>query len=431
MVSLISLYYFYQIIISDIKLFVQSTKDDVKRKVKKKKKSRFVDANLDRFTGFSRPGQPYFVPPNMSERLSYEELEEAFCLFEAREEGVILVDKVKDIVKILGMDPDPERLEYLLTHAHKDENRLIKYKDYVGVILKLFHDDESEDALRKAFRVFDESESDTISVDSLRHVLTKMNDDDEFTEEEVQNIIKAAKPDSENLIHYEKPNRPHFHRPDHHQPVHHPQNHGGDNSGLVQTLDLHRPDQSHNQHLDNLQPGRPHRPHFRPQHRPQQNPDSNQNVQSTSSKTGFDSPSPSPANYFIGDEVNGPARSAGEVAEPCQGLESGHTAGYIHGPQRKRGKDVVVPVARSAGEVAEPCQGLESGHTAGYIHGPQRKRGKDVVVPVVAGTNSSVQVLRLSYWDVPLAHSSTSLSTGRPGFDSPSPSPANYFICMQ
>ncbi|KAK3102144.1 hypothetical protein FSP39_009153 [Pinctada imbricata] len=36
-----------------------------------------------------------------------------------------------------------------------------------------------------------------------------------------------------------------------------------------------------------------------------------------------------------------------------------------------------------------------------------------VVVPVVAGTNSSVQVLRLGYWDVPLAHSATSLTITR------------------
>ncbi|KAK3082700.1 hypothetical protein FSP39_003104 [Pinctada imbricata] len=43
-------------------------------------------------------------------------------------------------------------------------------------------------------------------------------------------------------------------------------------------------------------------------------------------------------------------------------------------------------------------------------------------------TNSSVQVLRLGYWDVPLAHSATSLTiTRRPGFNSPSPSSANYF----
>ncbi|KAK3096083.1 hypothetical protein FSP39_022912 [Pinctada imbricata] len=108
-----------------------------------------------------------------------------------------------------------------------------------------------------------------------------------------------------------------------------------------------------------------------------------------------------PANYFIGDEVN----------NWCVWARL---------------------ICRSGGRT---LPGVGEWPHSGVHPRPSTKRGKGVVASDSStGTDSSVQVLRLSYQDVPLAHSATSLTvTAR--VQLPYRAPANYFkvyaVCIR
>ena len=79
----------------------------------------------------------------------------------------------------------------------------MEYQDFVKFMLKLTSHEESEDSLLQAFRVFDETDMGLISEDLLRHILTKLGEGEDFTEEEVDRIIQSADANERGMIKYD------------------------------------------------------------------------------------------------------------------------------------------------------------------------------------------------------------------------------------
>ena len=61
-------------------------------------------------------------------------------------------------------------------------------------------DNDSEEEIRKAFRVLDEDDKGFISVSEFRHIMTRLGE--KLTPEEVDEIIKEANVDDEGAINY-------------------------------------------------------------------------------------------------------------------------------------------------------------------------------------------------------------------------------------
>ena len=76
----------------------------------------------------------------------------------------------------------------------------IEYNEFEAIMAKRFENSHSEKDILDAFKIFNKDGKGIISVNEIRHVLTTVGE--KLTEEEVDQLIKDLKVDSDGLVKY-------------------------------------------------------------------------------------------------------------------------------------------------------------------------------------------------------------------------------------
>ena len=77
----------------------------------------------------------------------------------------------------------------------------IDFPEFMTMMEKKLRDNDTEEQLREAFKVFDKNGDGFISAAELRHVLTNVGE--KMADEEVDDIMKVAGVDGDGQINYE------------------------------------------------------------------------------------------------------------------------------------------------------------------------------------------------------------------------------------
>lgn len=80
-------------------------------------------------------------------------------------------------------------------------NGTIDFPEFLTMMARKMKDDDSEEELREAFKVFDKDGSGDISAAELRHVMTSLGE--KLTDEEVDEMIREADVDGDGKVNYE------------------------------------------------------------------------------------------------------------------------------------------------------------------------------------------------------------------------------------
>jgi len=121
------------------------------------------------------------------EKLSEEEFQETFHLFDNRGDGKIQVNQVGDVLRALGQNPTENDVKKL-THQHKPDER-ISFEVFLPIytsISKNKSNDSAEDFI-EGLRHFDKDGNGYISSAELRHLLTTLGE--KLTDEEVEQLL--------------------------------------------------------------------------------------------------------------------------------------------------------------------------------------------------------------------------------------------------
>ena len=105
-------------------------------------------------------------------------------------------------MRSLGQNPTVEELQEMMNEVDVDTNGAADFPDFLKIMVSKRKDEDSEDEVREAFRMFDKKKSGLISVAELRHVMTSLGDS--LTDEEVDEMIGDATINGDGNVNYEE-----------------------------------------------------------------------------------------------------------------------------------------------------------------------------------------------------------------------------------
>eukprot|EP01121_Diplochlamys_sp_Union-15-3_P010048 TRINITY_DN2777_c0_g1_i1.p1 TRINITY_DN2777_c0_g1~~TRINITY_DN2777_c0_g1_i1.p1 ORF type:complete len:150 (+),score=46.84 TRINITY_DN2777_c0_g1_i1:53-502(+) len=130
------------------------------------------------------------------------EFKEAFSLFDKDGDGAITTKELGTVMRSLGQNPTEADLEEMIKEVDQDKSGTIDFPEFLTMMAKQMKNEDTEEEIREAFKVFDKDGNGFISAAELRHVMTNLGE--KLSEEEVDEMIKEADVDNDGQINYEE-----------------------------------------------------------------------------------------------------------------------------------------------------------------------------------------------------------------------------------
>ena len=141
----------------------------------------------------------------MVENLSDEtitQFQAIFELFDKDNSGNISTKELGTVMRNLGQNPSEEELKQMIREVDLNGNGTIDFKEFMCLMVKKMKDNDLDEELQAAFKVFDKDQNGYITSHELRHTMTNLGEN--LTPEEVEEMIKEADLDNDQQIDYDE-----------------------------------------------------------------------------------------------------------------------------------------------------------------------------------------------------------------------------------
>ena len=111
-----------------------------------------------------------------------EEFKAAFELLDKNEDGKITLDDIIYIMKNIDLSPTLTEIQEMINEVDLDGNSIIDFEEFVTLLMKKMQDDDTEEELLEAFKMFDRDGNGNITQDEIKATLneigTTLNDEE-------------------------------------------------------------------------------------------------------------------------------------------------------------------------------------------------------------------------------------------------------------
>lgn len=130
-----------------------------------------------------------------------EEYRAAFDLFDKDGNGQITSKELGSFMHKVGLAPSEQELSEMIDEIDADGNGNIDFPEFIALMARKIDDNENEDILIDAFRLFDPEGYGFITTEELRHVLNSLGE--KMTPDEIEEMLAVAEADSQGQVRYE------------------------------------------------------------------------------------------------------------------------------------------------------------------------------------------------------------------------------------
>jgi len=130
-----------------------------------------------------------------------DDFKEAFSLFDSNGDGTMSAEELGILMRALGRQLSHKQLLDMMNEVDEDKSGSIEFNEFLKLMAKKFHQDDSVEEMKEAFEVIDSNQNGKISADELRHVMNSMGED--VTQEEIDELISLADQDQSGELSFE------------------------------------------------------------------------------------------------------------------------------------------------------------------------------------------------------------------------------------
>jgi len=128
------------------------------------------------------------------------EFQDAFTYFDTDHDGIINSRELGSVLRQIGQNPTEAELQDMVNDVDKDGTGSIDFPEFLAMMAMKINEQNAEDEIREAFKVFDGDGNGYIDRHELAIMLRFMGES--ISEEEIKDIIEEADKDKDGLIDY-------------------------------------------------------------------------------------------------------------------------------------------------------------------------------------------------------------------------------------
>ena len=129
-----------------------------------------------------------------------KEAEEAFKVFDKDKDGFISPEELSAVLRSLGQNPSKQEINELFSTLDKNKDLSISFDEFLKLWQTQLNDEDSEEYIIDAFKVFDKEQEEKILATELAHILKGIGDP--MSQEDIDELIATAQPDAQGYISY-------------------------------------------------------------------------------------------------------------------------------------------------------------------------------------------------------------------------------------
>lgn len=129
------------------------------------------------------------------------DFKESFSLFDKNCDGTISINELGTVMRALGYNPTEHELQEMISEVDQDGSGTIEFIEFLQLMALKMQEDNNEDEINEAFRVFDRNDHGFLCASELRYVLLNLGE--KLTECEVDELIRDLDADGNGQITYE------------------------------------------------------------------------------------------------------------------------------------------------------------------------------------------------------------------------------------
>ncbi|XP_071833354.1 uncharacterized protein [Apostichopus japonicus] len=143
---------------------------------------------------------------NMIAELTTEqisEFREAFETFDRDKDGVISVDELRRIFKMIGLDLPEKDIQEMFNDADEDGNGTLDFQEFMAMVTKKMTNTDVREDIKEAFKVFDTKGVGSLTTIELREIMLS-HGDYTMSPGEINEMLSHADIDGDGSIKYEE-----------------------------------------------------------------------------------------------------------------------------------------------------------------------------------------------------------------------------------
>merc|ERR1711934_475013 len=130
------------------------------------------------------------------------EIREAFDLFDTDGSGAIDAKELKVAMHALGFEPKKEEIRKMINDLDKNNDGTIDFEEFMLLMSGKLSDKDAKEDIVKAFRLFDDDETNKVSFKNLKRVAKELGES--MGDEELQEMIDEADTDGDGEVNEEE-----------------------------------------------------------------------------------------------------------------------------------------------------------------------------------------------------------------------------------